>query len=327
MHVFNSTLLILNSNFFRNSAVNGHGCALCLQEGTNYLSDCNFKFNEAATFGGVIYTRNSQHEYLTRCSFDTNVVSLATGGGRSMRIYREPNVVITNSSFFDSGYLPYNDGHENNISNCQESNAGYKVSGVGLIMTFSTVLFNSTSIEGSCESIYAYKCNIDFTGNNRFIGIDNEQSKAPSALYIIQSTVSIDWKCNFMHNVAVSGGAIHASESRIDVNGELVVANNSTLDNGGGIYLCRSDFNCRINSDIEIVGNSAGTDGGGIHAISSTIKVTYVRDSYLGRSSLFFTRNSACNGGGVYLEANAKLLVLKRALSGIILLTIAVFSL
>ena len=284
---------------------------MCLQEGTNYLSDCNFKFNEAATFGGAIYTRNSQHEYLTRCSFDTNIVKLATGGGRSMRIYREPNVVITSSSFFDGGYLPYNDDHKNNSSNCQESNAGYKVSGVGLIMTSSTVLFDSTSLEGSCESIYAYKCNVNFTGNNSFIGIDNEQSKAPSALYIIQSTVSIDGKCNFMYNVAVSGGAIHASESRIDVNGELVVTNSKALDNGGGIYLYRSDFNCRINSGIEIVGNSARTEGGGIHAISSTIKVTYVRDSFPGRSFLFFTRNRACNGGGVYLEANAKLLVLK----------------
>ena len=311
MHVFNSTLLISNSNFIRNLAVNGHGGALCLQEGTNYLSDCNFDFNEAETFGGAIYTRNSQHEYLTRCSFDTNIVRSPSGGGRSMRIYREPNVVITDSFFVDRGYLLLQNGHEHNISNCQESNDGYKVSGVGLIMTSSTVLLSSTSLEGSCESIYAYKCNVNFTGNSSFIGIDNERSKAPSALYILQSTVSIDGICEFMNNTAVSGGAIHAAESRLDVNGELVVANNRALDNGGGIYLYRSDFNCRINSGIKIINNCAKTEGGGIHAISSTIKVTYVRDSYHGRSSLLFERNSAYNGGGIYLEANAKLLVLK----------------
>ena len=313
MHVFNSTLLIskFNSNFIQNLAVNGHGGALCLQVGTNYLSDCNFDFNEAETFGGAIYTRNSQHEYLTRCSFDTNIVRSPSGGGRSMRIYREPNVVITDSSFIDRGYSLLQNGHEGKISNCQESNDGYKVSGVGLIMTSSTVLLNNTSLEGSCESIYAYKCNVNFTGNSSFIGIDNERSKAPSALYILQSTVSIDGICEFMNNTAVSGGAIHAAESRIDVNGELVVDNNRALDNGGGIYLYRSDFNCKINSGIKIINNSAKTEGGGIHAISSTIKVTYVRDSYHGRSSLLFERNSACNGGGVYLEANAKLLVLK----------------
>ena len=159
MHVFNSTLLISNSNFIQYLAINGHGGALCLQEGTNYLSDCNFDFNEAETFGGAIYTRNSQHEYLTRCSFDTNIVRSPSGGGRSMRIYREPNVVITDSSFIDRGYLLLQNRHEGKISKCQESNDGYKVSGVGLIMTSSTVLLNNTSLEGSCESIYAYKSN------------------------------------------------------------------------------------------------------------------------------------------------------------------------
>ena len=143
-------------------------------------------------------------------------------------------------------------------------------------MTSSTVLFEGTKFMGSCESIYAYKCNINLTGNNSFIEIDNEQSKAPSALYVTQSIVSFDGKCAFMHNVAVSGAAIHASESRIDVNGELVVTNNRALDNGGGIYLYRSDFNCRMGSAIKIVENCAHVNGGGIHAVSSAIKVTYV---------------------------------------------------
>jgi predicted outer membrane repeat protein len=59
VHVFNSTLFITNGTFSLNSAVKGHGGALCLQEGTYELSDCSFMFNEAETFGGAIYTRNS----------------------------------------------------------------------------------------------------------------------------------------------------------------------------------------------------------------------------------------------------------------------------
>ena len=312
VYVFNSTLLITNSTFSHNSAVSGHGGALCLQEGTYDLSDCYFIFNEATTFGGAIYTRNSQHEYLTRCIFDTNTIKSPSGGGRSMRrIYREPNLVITDSSFKDRGYLLYGDGNSNHSSNCRESNAGNRVNGVGLIIASSIIVLNNMEIMGNCESVYAYKCNINFTGDCSFMKINNEKSKAPSALYIIQSTVSINGNCTFTDNVAVSGGAIHASESRIDVNGELVIANNTALDNGGGIYLYRSDFNCRIGSAIEIVGNYADFKGGGIHAISSAIKITYVRDFYPGRSSLNFTRNNAGNGGGVYLEANAKLLILK----------------
>ena len=312
VHMLKSTLMISNSTFSRNSIVKGHGGALCLQDGSNIISDCNFIFNEAATFGGAIYTRNSHHTYLERCFFDTNTVRSQAGGGRTMRIYRESNLKITNSSFINRESLMYSDGNKvfhNHTPICQESNAGYRISGVGLIIASSTVVFNSTKFIGSCGSIYAYKCNINFTRNNIFMEINNEISKAPSALYIIQSTVSIDENCTFMCNVAVSGGAIHAVESRIDVNGELVVINNTALDNGGGIYLYRSDFNCKIGSTVKIIGNNAEIKGGGLHAISSAIKVTYVRDS--NRSSLFFTGNTATNGGGVYLEANAKLLVLK----------------
>ena len=313
VQMLKSTLAISNSNFSHNSIAKGHGGALCIQEGRNDINDCYFSFNEAETFGGAIYIRNSQQSHLVKCYFDTNIVLAETGGGRTMRIYREANLVIANSSFSDHGSLSYRDGDKalyNRTSFCQKSNAGYRISGVGLLMTSSTVVFNSTKFTGSCESIYAYKCNINFTGNISFIGIDNRQPKAPSALYIIQSIVSFDGNCTFMYNAAVSGGAIHAAESRIDVNGELVVANNTALENGGGIYLYRSDFNCRISSTIKMVSNYAHR-GGGLHAISATIKVTYIRDNYPDRASLYFITNNSTDGGGVYLEANAKLLVLK----------------
>jgi predicted outer membrane repeat protein len=90
-----------------------------------------------------------------------------------------------------------------------------------------------------------------------------------------------------------------------------MVANNHALDNGGGIYLYRSDFNCKMNSTIKILGNCAVNNGGGIYAVSSAIKVTYVRDFDRKRALLYVTSNTAINGGGIYLAANAKLLVLK----------------
>ena len=314
VRIYSVIVSIFNSTFSKNSIINVHGGALCLQEqSTNNLEDCHFNFNDAGTFGGAVYARNSLYTYLVRCSFDTNILRMTTGGGRAVKAYRE-NLRITNSSFIDRGYLPYNKELYNHTSNCQESNAGYRVGGVGLIMTSSTVLFNSTRFMGSCQSVYAYKCNINFTGINSFMEINNEQSKAPSALYVTQSIVSFDGKCalKFVDNIAKSGGAIHASESRLDINGILEVDNNTALDNGGGIYLYRSDFNCRVGSTINITSNWAKNNGGGIHAISSTIQVTYIRDHPSRRSSLHFGRNIATvNGGGVYLEANSKLIILK----------------
>ena len=101
MHVLNSTLLILNSSFSQNS--NRYGGALCLLWSTNDLHDCSFNFNEATRLGGAIYTQNSQHEYIARCTFDRNIVQEQIGAERSMRIYREVNLTIVNSSFIDHG--------------------------------------------------------------------------------------------------------------------------------------------------------------------------------------------------------------------------------
>ena len=96
--------------------------------------------------------------------------------------------------------------------------------------------------------------------------------------------------------------------------GEIVVANNRALDNGGCIYLYRngSEFNCMMGYTSRIVSNCTKKNGGGIHSISSAIKVTYVRDLYPRRALLFIKGNAATNGGGISLEANAKLLVLKK---------------
>ena len=87
---------------------------------------------------------------------------------------------------------------------------------------------------------------------------------------------SFDGKCalKFVDNIAKSGGAIHASESRLDINGMLEVENNTELDNGGDIYLYCSDFNCRMGSAINITNNWVKHNGRGIHAISSTIRLT-----------------------------------------------------
>ena len=102
VHVLNSTLLILNSPFSQNFY--RYGGALCLLWSTNNLHDCSFNFNEATRLGGAIYTQNSQHEYIARCTFDrNNIVQEQIGTERSMRIYREVNLTIVNSSFIDHG--------------------------------------------------------------------------------------------------------------------------------------------------------------------------------------------------------------------------------
>ena len=104
------------------------------------------------------------------------------------------------------------------------------------------------------------------------------------------------------NNQARRGGAILATESKIIMYGETIVANNTATDSsGGGIALQQSDLTIKGNTTIS--GNDADR-GGGIHATSSTIAVYQP-------FTLQLISNRAENGSGLYLEISTKLYVFK----------------
>ena len=87
--------------------------------------------------------------------------------------------------------------------------------------------------------------------------------------------------------------------------GETTIANNNitTIANssGGGISLKQSRLDIRGRCNIE---NNSAVRGGGIHATSSTIAVHQP-------GTLHLISNNAQFGGGMYLEVNSKLYILK----------------
>ena len=87
--------------------------------------------------------------------------------------------------------------------------------------------------------------------------------------------------------------------------GETTIANNTlsatVSSTGGGISIQQSDLEVRGNC---IISDNDAVRGGGIHATSSTIVVYQPW-------TLQFINNRAKNGSGLYLEANAKLYVMK----------------
>ena len=128
------------------------------------------------------------------------------------------------------------------------------------------------------------------------------------AITSFQSTVFLYGTCILMYNDAENGGAIFATESKWFVYGKLLTANNTASVSGGGVYLYQSELNCKICCTTKILSNSAAKKGGGIHAISSHIKVDDPA------SSFHIIANNAALGGGVCLEMNAKLYVLRTAI-------------
>ena len=103
------------------------------------------------------------------------------------------------------------------------------------------------------------------------------------------------------------------------MNGNVIIAHNTATGNGGGVYLSNSEFNCESKSSFELINNKAAYKGGGIHAISSSInKVTSSTDRCTQLDSpscydknLKFEENAAETGGGLSLEANANVYILR----------------
>ena len=91
-----------------------------------------------------------------------------------------------------------------------------------------------------------------------------------SAITIFRSNIHFDGVCTLKFNFAINGGAIHATESKLYVNGNVTIAHNTATRNGGGIYLSNSEFKCQPKSSFELINNTAYKRGG-IHAISSSI--------------------------------------------------------
>ena len=144
---------------------------------------------------------------------------------------------------------------------------------------------------------------------------DFSNLESGGAINMFQSNTIFDGLCKFTHNHAGNGGAIHATESKLYVNGNVTTAQNTATGNGGGVYLSNSELNCQQKSTFVLYSNTAAYKRGGLHAISSSIKATYkvefrLQICYIG-TKVHFINNTVKLGGGLSLEANAKLNILK----------------
>ena len=133
------------------------------------------------------------------------------------------------------------------------------------------------------------------------------------AITLVQSNLFLDGTCMLEYNQAENGGAILSIEGKLYVTGNLIIAHNTASRNGGGVHLTESEVKCLSNSTFLLVNNTATHKGGGIHAISSYIKAISILKvtQYVDAALINFTNNTAQRGGGLSLEANAKLVILK----------------
>ena len=232
--VTNTNLTITRSNFSSNQAVNG-GALYILPGVTAIITATQFSNNLAQQDGGAIYVHVLLSEPASNVSIhDINFTSnQAEKGGI---VYAEGNCLI------QICYSVMN-------NNTAKQGIVYLLQSVGLLL--------HNTIAGNKGSMISYLSNITYEGSTIKTFLPHPDTIKPvayhqgGAITAFQSNIIIE-NCSLLSNQAIEGGAIHATESKINIYGTTVIAYNRANISGGGIYLDQSQLNCLGSSTLEI---------------------------------------------------------------------------
>ena len=293
------------------------GIALFFFECNSTIDMSEFKHNT----GSVIQSDNS-NIVITTSKFDNNTeagfyigqgIVLASVGGTILSLN---NTNFTNNKAPVLAALGSIIEHSNSLLIVNNS-AG---NGFAIIHLYNSEFIGhysgNATISNNMRSLVAFTSNITFMGNVNFS--NNQQPQSTTALQeggaitLVQSNIFLDGTCRLEHNYADNGGAIFSVESRLYVKGNVTIAHNTASRNGGGVYLTESELQCLEKSIFILLNNTATHKGGGLHGISSSIMaISLLKTPQVDTATLNFTNNIAERGGGLSLEANAKLVILK----------------
>ena len=332
LQVENSTLFMDRCMFFSNRATIGG--ALLILSSNSTIQSCQFLHNTAlsdgegyrdqiirrygtsyfyntANNGGAMYLSNSSVNIQTSSAESSNKTLVAHNHAK-----RGAAIYVLNSTLTIYGLVTITQ------NTATEYSTVYVTESIGHF-TGTLVISNNLG------SLLAYNSNITFTGKMLFQNCSSLQENTAKfeeggAVTLYQSNVVIKGDCTMEDNEAKNGGAMLVTESKVFISGTTVIAHSKASVHGGGVYLFQSEINCQQNCKFQLMENSATEKGGGIHAVSSLIKImcnmigTYYFDKSITQFEdysgeyLMFMNNSALRGGGLSLESNSKLYVLKR---------------
>ena len=348
-----SILNISGTVFSNNHAIAGGGVLHSTSNASITIEASEFHHNSPTTWGGVVYSENSNITIKTsrfqNNDFSDNggilvLFNTNTTIKTSEFLNNSGGVLVSNGSTISIGCSNFTKnrspiGAVINTLRSKITCHGYLLIDNNSVDSFAVIiLFDSQfrvddhdslatfTFSNNLGSFMAFNSSITFSGYAIFMN-NKPASLKPSynfqeggAITLFQSNVFFDGKCNLKHNHANYGGAIYSRESKLYVNGNVTLAHNTAAGSGGGVYLSGSELNYQRKSTFVLFNNTAVHKGGRLHAIKLSIKATsdieYTVDGvwqYSG-TRINFTNNVAMFGGGLSLEANAKLYILKNTI-------------
>ena len=333
-----STTVITGANLSHNRADNNGGTMYITDRATTSILKCMFNHNIAGNDGGVI------RSYLSEINIsESECGSNSANNEGGVFFIDQTNLTIDQTSFTDckaraggviwtdQGFLTINNSYfsDNNASaggvmwaeqatvNADTVNITCNHANLGVVYLIeSTSDWSDFMYSDNVGSLYALGGAITI-GNNSNLTNNTQPNHATvtslkegGAITAIQSEIKFDGNSLLTNGRAESGGALKAIDSGVHIYGNVVLSNNVVTEDGGGIYLYHSELTCWKSSALNIRNNMATEKGGGINAIGSVIKV---KNPLLGQtfSSLHFDSNKAMIGGGMFIEMDTKIYILK----------------
>ena len=226
-----SSFNISTSVFVNNRATTSGGVFWCADGSALNIDNSNFSLNAVSNQGGgVIFIRQCS-THVTNSRFNENIGSLYTFNS---------NLTLSGHLTFENSTEPVNAG--NGVTS-QEGGAITSFQSTVIITRESVVHFsNNRASDGG--ALLATESTITIYGETTIA--NNMANSSGGGISLKQSRLEIKGVCQFVNNVAVRGGGIHASSSTIAVfqPGTLQVTNNSAKF-GGGLYL---EVNPKLNT-------------------------------------------------------------------------------
>ena len=276
MYTFgNHSLTISNSTFTNNTAEYNGGVMATTYESSFTISDSTFTNNTAGS-GGVMHTAGDSSFNISTSVFVNNKATISGGvffcsdgtlnvdnstfslnavssQGEGLIFILQCSTHISNSTFDENNGSLYTfnsnltfSGHLTFKNSMEPVIAGNEITGQegGAITSFqSTVIFTRESLVQFSNNrashggaLLATESTITIYGETAIAY--NMANSSGGGISLKQSRLEIKGVCQFVNNVAVRGGGIHASSSTIAVfqPGTLQFANNNAKF-GGGLYL------------------------------------------------------------------------------------------
>ena len=287
--IFSQSSVEIHSSMFKNNTSIDGGAGVFFIERKTVLTIRSSEFydnNAVYRFGGIMTVYSLSYVMMDNCT----VHNSESQQGGVMDVI-ESMVTIKNSTF---------------CNNTASITGGVITVDRNSRLSLISSIFSGNKANSS-GVLYAINSNVTIA-DSAFIA--NTANTIGGGIVISQAVLHMEGNSTLMANTAIVGGAMYLEETIASLYNNATIQANRASENGGGVYLYRSQLKCMQGCALTIADNRAHNFGGGIHTVNSLITIYHDRNSYL-RSIINFAENAAQKGGGIYLESDAQLRVEK----------------